>query len=92
MFDDVSATTSPVGINAVRLTVDDNTIGNGLSNNTDTVAITDGSTTIDSVTYSNSWGGNGDGTSLSRKDPQGGSNDPTNWESGPINGTPGSAN
>ena len=92
LLDDVSVATSYVDINAVRLGVGDSKIGNGLENDSDTVAVTDGSRIIDSVAYSSSWGGNGDGTSLSRKDPQGGSNDPTNWESGPINGTPGSAN
>lgn len=92
LLDDVSAATSYVDINAVRLSVDDSNIGNGLSNDTDTVAITNGNITVDSVTYDDSWGGDGDGTSLARIDPQGGSNDPANWQSGPVNGTPGSAN
>lgn len=92
MLDDVSVASSYVDINAVRLSVDDNRIGNRLGNNTDTVAVTDGSAIIDSVTYDDSWGGDGNGTSLARIDPQGGSNDPDNWQSGPVNGTPGSAN
>ncbi|MGB8227140.1 MAG: lamin tail domain-containing protein [Sedimentisphaerales bacterium] len=78
--------------NAVRLSVNNTKIGNSLSDTGDIVVITDGSATIDSVTYSSSWGGNGDGTSLSRIDPQGDSNSQSNWKSGPVNGTPGSAN
>jgi Tfp pilus assembly protein PilE len=79
--------------NAVRLSVPDSRIGNGLANNNDTVAVDNSSgSTVDSVTYVDSWGGDGDGTSLSRIDPQGSSNDQSNWTSGPVNGTPGSAN
>jgi type II secretory pathway pseudopilin PulG len=81
-----------VNPNAIRLSCDDKQIGNGLSDTGDTVAITNGSSTIDSVTYSSSWGGNGDGTSLSRINPNGPSNDQSNWTSGPQNGTPGGAN
>ena len=92
LLDDVSVASSYVNINAVRLSVDDDKIGNELKNNDDTVAITDGSATIDSVTYNSDWGGDGDGTSLERIDPQGSSNDQSNWTSGPVNGTPGSAN
>ncbi len=92
MLDDVSVASSYVDINAVRLSVDDNKIGNGLGDNADTVAVTDGSAAIDSVTYDDSWGGDGDGTSLARIDPRGGSNDPNNWQSGPVNGTHGSQN
>jgi Tfp pilus assembly protein PilE len=91
-LDDISAAYSYVNINAVRLSVPDNKIGNGIANNGDTVAIVNGSTTVDSVTFLSSWGGNGDGTSLSRIDPQGSSNQQSNWKSGPQHGTPGSAN
>jgi hypothetical protein len=92
LLDDVSVATSYVDINATRLSIDDDKIGNQLKNNDDTVAITDGSATVDSVTYDGSWGGDGDGTSLERISPQDGSNDPANWQSGAINGTPGSEN
>ena len=91
-LDDVSVATSYVDPNAVRLSINDDKIGKGLGNNTDTVAVTDGSATVDSVTYDDGWGGDGDGTSLARIDPQGASNDESNWTSGPANGTPGSAN
>jgi hypothetical protein len=92
LLDDVSITSSYVNLDAIRLSCGDSQIGGGLSNNGDTVTVTDGSATVDSVTYDNNWGGDGDGTSLERIDPQGSSNDPNNWTSGPVNGTPGSAN
>lgn len=92
LLDDIFVASSYVDLDAIRLSSGDNQIGNGLADNGDTVAITDGSTTIDSVTYDDSWGGDGDGTSLARIDPQGSSNDEDNWASGPQNGTPGSAN
>ncbi len=92
LLDDVSVASSYADINATRLGVGDNKIGNGLANGGDTVAITNGSTTVDSVTFDNTWGGDGDGTSLERIDPQGSSNDQSNWTGGPVNGTPGSSN
>lgn len=92
LLDDVSVASSYVDINALRLSVDDDKIGNQLKNDGDTVAITDGCATIDSVTYDDSWGGDGDGTSLERIDPEESSNDQGNWTSGPVNGTPGSVN
>jgi Tfp pilus assembly protein PilE len=91
-LDDISTAYSYVGINAIRLGVPDDEIGNGLANTTDTVAIVSGNSTVDSVSYANTWGGNGDGTSLSRVSPQGPSNQQSNWTSGHINGTPGRAN
>jgi len=92
LLDDIYVASSYVDLDAVRLSTGDGQIANGLGDNSDTVAVTDGSATIDSVTYDDSWGGDGDGTSLARIDPEGGSNDPANWQSGPTNGTPGSAN
>ncbi len=92
-LDDVSAAASYVDINAIRLGVGDNRIGSGLANNTDIVTVVNNnSTTADSVTYVNTWGGNGDGTSLSRISSEWPSNDASNWTSGPINGTPGAVN
>jgi hypothetical protein len=92
LLDDISVASSYVDLNAVRLSCGDNQIGSGLPNNSGTVTVTDGSAIVDSVTYDDNWGGDGDGTSLARIDPQGGSSDPNNWQSGPVNGTPGSAN
>ena len=92
LLDDVSVASSYVNLDAIRLSCGDNQIGNGLSDTGDTVTVTDGSATVDSVTYDNNWGGDGDGTSLARISPQGPSNDQSNWTSGPQHGTPGSAN
>jgi len=92
LLDDISVASSYVSSSALILSCGDNQIGNGLGNNSDTVTITDGSATVDSVTYDDAWGGDGDGTSLARIDPQGSSSDEDNWTSGPQNGTPGSAN
>ena len=92
LLDDVSVASSYVDLDAIRLSSGDNQIGNGLADNGDTVTITEGGATVDSVTYDDGWGGDGVGTSLARIDPQGGSDDPANWQSGPVNGTPGSAN
>lgn len=65
-----------------------------LKNSTSTIKIAapDG-TTIDEVTYYNSWGANGDGRTLERKAASGGSNDAANWaQSSAPGGTPGAAN
>ncbi len=91
LLDDIVAASSYVNLDAVRLSTGDGQIAFGLGNDSGTVAIADGSVTVDSVTYDDDWGGDGDGTSLARIDPQGGSDDPANWQSGPQNGTPGSA-
>jgi len=57
------------------------------------VTITNGIDQIDSVTYSDTWGAYNDGKTLVRIDPYyGDSDDSNNWQVGPINGTPGSAN
>ncbi len=48
---------------------------------------------VDSVNYSSSWGGNGDGYSLERLNPGENSNDPGNWHiSSVLGGTPGIEN
>ena len=92
LLDDIFVASSYVDLDAIRLSSGDSQIGNGLGDNGDTVAVTDGSATVDSVTYDDSWGGDGNGTSLARIDPRGPSNEQSNWTSGPQNGTPGSEN
>ena len=78
---------------AIRLQVGDNKLGKGLGNNGDTIAIlNDSNEVIDSVSYEDSWGGDSNDHSLERIDSQRNSNDPGNWEEGPLYGTPGSDN
>jgi prepilin-type N-terminal cleavage/methylation domain-containing protein len=81
---------------AIKLQVDDNDLGNGLHNSSDTITILDDTAaTVDSVDYDDSWGAggaDGDGDSLERISTAEASNDPTNWEDSVLNGTPGSAN
>lgn len=91
VYDAGSPYSVPAG--AIRLQTDDNNIGNGLKDDTDTIVIFD--TTggvVDNVNYTNSWGGNGNGKSLERISPTSPSGDPSNWEESVLNGTPGSAN
>jgi len=58
-----------------------------LNDSGDTVSLKSaGGALVDSVTYDPSWGGNGDGKSIERKDPSGGSNDPSNWAESTVNG------
>jgi prepilin-type N-terminal cleavage/methylation domain-containing protein len=92
LLDDISVAYSDVDSNAIILSTGDNQIGTGLGDNSDTVEITNGSRTVESVSYDDSWGGDGDGTTLARIDPLGSSDDQANWTSGPVDGTPGSVN
>lgn len=63
-----------------------------MNNNSDTIAIWNNlGESVDSVSYDDSWGGDGNGKSLERIDPQGDSNDSGNWEEG-ANSSPGAAN
>ena len=47
---------------------------------------------LDSVAYQPSWGGNRDGVSLERADPDGATNDPANWKEHPESHTAGLRN
>ena len=65
-----------------------------LKNSTDTIRLLapDG-TVFDEVTYSNSWGADGNGKTLERKSASGSSSDSTNWGISSANGgTPGAVN
>jgi len=84
---------------AVRLNVIDNYLGNGLSDDPgETITLYDSNGKIvDSVAYSSSWGGRGDGTTIERKDPRIMPNEAANWEISNLHGgnpgrTPGFAN
>ena len=92
LLDDVFVTGTDIPEDVLLLTVDDDEIGNGLSNLSDAVSLSDGIATVDIVSYESSWGGSGNGTSLSRISVSGLSSDESNWESGPLDGTPGTAN
>ncbi len=84
-----------VSNNSLALHVDARTMCNsGLNNDGETINLTDNlGNLIDSVTYNNSWGADGDGKTLERKDVLGESNSSDNWgESIPKNGTPGKLN
>jgi hypothetical protein len=81
---------------AVRLQVSDTAIGNGLSNNNETLTLQlpgANGQVVDSVFYDDSWGADGNGNTLERIDSEDDSNDPLNWaESAQFFGTPGYKN
>lgn len=88
-LDDVSLSESNVDRNAVRLRVNDNTLGGQLRNSTDTISLMNGGMLIDMVTYNSAWGGSNSNRTLERVSTFGDSMDPANWAEGPQNGTPG---
>lgn len=61
-----------------------------LSNTGENLALKNNDNIVDEITYNSSWGANGDGKSLQRKNPGGNSNDSTSWGTG--NPTPGVLN
>ncbi|MGB2600253.1 MAG: lamin tail domain-containing protein [Candidatus Omnitrophota bacterium] len=66
---------------AIRIEVDDSSIGNGLSDKSDTITILDPlGSSVDVVTYDDAWGGDGDGDTIERKDETQLPSDPSNWE------------
>jgi len=79
---------------SLSLHVNANSLCDGLSNSGETINLTDNlGNLIDSVTYDDDWGAEGDGKTLERKDCLGNSNSSDNWgESIPDNGTPGGLN
>jgi hypothetical protein len=54
--------------------------------------VSDESITMDSLAYEPTWGGNRDGVSLERIDPEGATNDPANWMGHPDSHSAGMAN
>ncbi|MBL7148398.1 MAG: lamin tail domain-containing protein, partial [Nanoarchaeota archaeon] len=81
------------GINASVYSVGA-TIGNNLNNDEDVLTLKDfDNNVIDSVSYNDSWGADGNGMSLELINPNFDNNLSTNWsESSYINGTPGEQN
>lgn len=95
-LDNISINLSSMDANTIRLRVDDDDIGNGLDNTGETITLqipdTDGQT-VDTVTYSDTWGGDGNGFSIERIDSEDDSNSAGNWsESIQPWGTPGYKN
>ncbi len=73
--------------------VDASGFGIALGNSSDQVVLLEGTTVIDSVSYLDDWGADGDGPSLERIDPSGPSNSSTNWGASTVDGgTPGAEN
>jgi hypothetical protein len=91
-LDDVSVNWSYVNKDAVRLRVDDNDVASTLKNNSDTITLSTSGQVVDVVTYYDSWGADGNNTTLERISPTGNSMDPANWTEGPERGTPGRIN
>jgi type II secretory pathway pseudopilin PulG len=91
-FDDVSLNWSRVSTDALRFVLDDNSLTQVFKNDWDTVNLFHGDAVLDSVPYFDTWGGDGNGESLERIDPNGASDDQGNWTSGPEYGTPGRSN
>ena len=73
--------------------VDASGFGIALGNSSDQIILVEGDVVIDSVSYLDDWGADGDGPSLERIDPAGPSNSSTNWGASTVDGgTPGAEN
>jgi hypothetical protein len=73
--------------------IDATGFGIALGNSSDDIVLLEGTTVIDSVTYDDAWGADGDGPSLERIDPLGPSNSSSNWGPSTVDaGTPGAEN
>ncbi len=73
--------------------IDATGFGIALGNSNDDIVLLEGTTVIDSVTYDDAWGADGDGPSLERIDPLGPSNSSSNWGPSTVDaGTPGAEN
>ncbi len=83
-----------INLDALALHVASSSMCGGFDNSGDTVAVANNlGLIVDSVSYLNSWGADGDGKSLERKSVTGSGNDSFNWQvSISSGGTPGSAN
>jgi len=73
-----------------HLWVNNNTIGGDLT--TYQVFLSNGTALRDVVVFSRAWGGNNDGSTLSRVTPWAPSTEAASWEPGPYGGTPGLPN
>jgi hypothetical protein len=97
-LDDISITWSYVDKHAVKLRVNDKSIGDGsgLNNNSELINLLipgESGQTVDSLTYDHDWGADGNGYTLERVDAEDTSDSPANWnESRQQMGTPGRRN
>jgi hypothetical protein len=73
-------------LDCLHIWVNDNTLGSDLSQGQ--VFLGEGNALRDAVVWNNSWGGNGDGSTLSRTSPWAPSTEQSSWRSGPYAGTP----
>jgi len=90
-IDDLSMSWSYIHRDAVRLRLSNEGDGQ-LNNNSDNIALMTDGLIIDLISYSNCWGASGNGRTLERIDTYGETADETNWEEGPMVGTPGTVN
>jgi type II secretory pathway pseudopilin PulG len=87
----VFGTTFPAhSLDSQHIWVDDDQVGKDLK--TLQVFFVQGNAVRDVVAWSKTWGGDGDGTSLSRVSPYAPSTEQTSWRPGPYGGTPGAPN
>lgn len=89
-FDAVWVTQSPFPPGAAKIQVNDNNIGKNLEHYT--VYLAQGVLLHDAVVWQPAWGGDDDGSTLSRTSPFAPSTEQASWTPGPYGGTPGAAN
>jgi hypothetical protein len=77
-------------LDCLHIWVNDNTVGSDLS--LGQVFLAEGNALRDAVAFDFTWGGNGDGSTLSRTSPWAPSTEQSSWRSGPYAGTPATAN
>ena len=77
-------------LDCLHLWVNDATLGKNLQDKQ--VFLSQGNALRDAVVFDFTWGGNGDGSTLSRTSPWAPSTEQSSWQSGPYAGTPATAN
>lgn len=87
----VYGTTFPThSLDCQHLWTNDNQVGQDLTKQQ--AFLVQGNAVRDIVVWNKAWGGDGDGTSLSRVSPYAPSTDPASWRPGPYGGTPAAQN
>jgi len=77
-------------VDCLHLWVNDSSLGKNLEDKQ--VFLAQGNALRDVVVFDTTWGGNGDGSTLSRTNPWAPSTEATSWKPGPYAGTPAAAN